>query len=322
MSATQHHALEIPPALSGNRLDAAVATLLSDYSRTSIKQWIEAGQLTLNGSVCVRPRTRVADADQIEVIATLAASENVAGEALEFAIAYEDAALIVVDKPAGLVVHPGAGNPTGTLVNGLIYRFPDLSALPRAGLVHRLDKETSGLLLVARTSATYHALVAQMARREIPRQSVALVHGIMISSGTVDAPMARDRQQRTRMRVASAGRDAVTHYRIIKRFRAHTEVELTLETGRTHQIRVHMQHLGFPLVGDPTYGARRGLPPTATQALIKHLTALQRQALHARRLAFMHPVSGKKVTLRSPLPVDLQRLRRALGDDTKRHRDA
>ncbi|MGH8597504.1 MAG: RluA family pseudouridine synthase, partial [Gammaproteobacteria bacterium] len=264
MSVAHQHRLVIPLPLSGQRLDAALAKLCPDYSRTSIKSWIEAGHVRLNGAVATRPRATVNHADRIDMLATLSASAAALPEEIAFDVAFEDDTLLVVDKPAGLIVHPGAGNPHNTLVNGLLYRLPQLSALPRAGLVHRLDKGTSGLLLVAKTPFAYQRLIAAMAERQIHRRYAAVVHGLVIAGGTIDAAVGRDRLQRTRMRVATGGRAAVTHYRVLRRFRAHTYLELALETGRTHQIRVHLQYLGYPLLGDSTYASHRALPVNAT----------------------------------------------------------
>ncbi|MEQ8494913.1 MAG: RluA family pseudouridine synthase, partial [Gammaproteobacteria bacterium] len=234
----EHHALEVPPGLDGLRLDQALAQLLPQYSRSALKQWIEAGQATLNAAPA-RPRSRVHAGDALAVTATLAPDEALVPQAVGFRIAHEDAACIVVDKPAGVVVHPGAGNRDHTLVNGLLARYPELAVLPRAGLVHRIDKDTSGLLLVARTPATYQALVRAMAARDIARTYHAVVTGVPVAGGTIDAAIARDPNQRTRMRVSEGGRTAVTHYRVLARYRAHALLEVNLETGRTHQIRVH-----------------------------------------------------------------------------------
>ncbi len=313
----QTHEFATPPALTGRRLDAALADLCRDYSRTVIKAWIEAGRVTINGVLCRKPREVVHTADRVVLCATFTDTTHVEPQKLLFALAYEDDTVLVVDKPPGLVVHPGAGNPDRTLVNGLLYRFPDLAALPRAGVIHRLDKDTSGLLLVARTAAAFQHLTRQMAAREIHRVYAALVHGVPVVSGTVNAAMSRDRVQRTRMRVAPGGREAITHYRILKRFRAHAHLELALETGRTHQIRVHMQHLGHPLLGDPTYAKGRIAPSRLSATLKIALNRITRQALHAKQLEFAHPVTGEMVRVKSALPADFRRALRALGDDLK-----
>lgn len=313
----QRHEFTIPAHLTGRRLDAALAELCTDYSRTVIKTWIEAGQVAVNGVLTRKPRGVVHAADRIELQASFADTTHLEPQELIFALAYEDDAVLVVDKPPGLVVHPGAGNPDHTLVNGLLYRFPDLAGLPRAGVIHRLDKDTSGLLLVARTAAAFQSLTRQMAGREIHRVYAALVHGVPVVSGTVNAAMSRDRVQRTRMRVAPSGREAITHYRVLKRFRAHAQLELTLETGRTHQIRVHMQHLGHPLLGDPTYAKGRIAPSRLSPALKIALNRLTHQALHAKQLEFEHPVTGEMISVKSALPADFRRALRALNDDLK-----
>jgi 23S rRNA pseudouridine1911/1915/1917 synthase len=313
----QQHQLVVPANLSGRRLDAALAELCPDYSRTVIKSWIEAGRVTVNGTRNLKPRAVVHAADRIELAASFVDTTQHEAQDLPFALAYEDAALLVIDKPPGLVVHPGAGNPDRTLVNGLLFRFPALAALPRAGVIHRLDKDTSGLLLVARTPAAFQALTRQMANREIHRVYAALVHGVPVGSGTVTAALSRDRVQRTRMRVAAGGREAVTHYSVLKRFRVHAYLELVLETGRTHQIRVHMQHLGHPLLGDPTYAKGRIAASRLRPALNIALNRLKRQALHAKQLEFEHPDSGELITVKSALPGDFRRALRALGDDLK-----
>lgn len=317
MTPNPQEQFEVPASLAGKRLDAALATLYPAQSRTVLKQWIEDGHVALDGAVCRKPRETVRAGDRITLESPAAPLLTLAGQDVPFRIAYEDESLLVIDKPAGLVVHPGAGNPDRTLVNGLLHREPGLAALPRAGVIHRLDKDTSGLLLVARTSAAFQALTRQMAAREIHRVYIAIVNGLPVSSGSVDAPVGRDRMHRTRMRVTGEGRDAVTHYRVLKRFRCHAELELTLETGRTHQIRVHMQHLGHPLLGDPTYTQGRVAPSRMPEALQKRLATLNRQALHACRLEFEHPESGELIEVRSPLPSDIKRILTALAADLK-----
>jgi 23S rRNA pseudouridine1911/1915/1917 synthase len=224
--------------------------------------------------------------------------------------------VIVIDKPAGLVVHPGAGNSAGTLVNALLHRDPSLAALPRAGIVHRLDKDTSGVMVVARTLPAHTALVEQLSSREVHRQYLAVVVGALVSGGTANAPIDRHPRDRIRMAVREDGRDAVTHYRLRERFRAHTLLECRLETGRTHQIRVHMQHLKHPIVGDPLYGGPLKLPRGATEALVEALRGFRRQALHAETLEFAHPVSGEPVRCSAPVPADMRALIKTLHDDT------
>ena len=262
----------------------------------------------------LRGKDRVLGGEQVRIEATLPAATAVAAESLPLAVVYRDRSLLVIDKPAGLVVHPGAGNARHTLQNALLALDPKLALVPRAGLVHRLDKDTSGLLLVARTPEAHTALVAAMAARAIRREYLAVCTGVLTAGGTVDASIGRHRSQRTRMAVRSDGRRAVTHYRVVRRFRAHTLVRVMLETGRTHQIRVHLAHIGFPLVGDPLYGRRRILAG-GTAALAAELRSFPRQALHAARLALTHPLSGRELHWEAPLPQDLQRLLAALEAD-------
>ena len=232
-------------------------------------------------------------------------------------ILYEDAEVIVIDKPAGLVVHPGAGNPAGTLVNALLHHDPSLASLPRAGIVHRLDKDTSGVMVVARTLPAHTSLVDQLSEREVHRQYLAVVVGALVSGGTANAPIDRHPRDRLRMGVRDDGKDAVTHYRLRERFRAHTALECRLETGRTHQIRVHMAHLKHPIVGDPLYGGPLKLPKGATPELNEPLRGFKRQALHAETLEFAHPTTGEPVRCSAPVPDDMQRLLKALRDDAK-----
>ncbi len=310
--------MKLPATVDGLRLDQALARVLTQYSRSLIKQWIDSGQVT-RGGVALKPRTAARAGEVIEVIATLDAAGELAAQAVDFALAYIDEHVIVVDKPVGLVVHPGAGNPDHTLVNGLIERFPELAALPRAGLVHRIDKDTSGLLVAARTPGAFQTLVRALARRDIHRHYLAVVNGVLVAGGTIDAAIARDPQQRTRMRVMSGGREAVTHYRVTQRYRAHSLLEVELETGRTHQIRVHLAWRGYPLVGDSRYGGRPHLPPAAAPILREALQHFPRQALHAWRLAFNHPLDDTPLEFESPMPADLENLLAALAADLAAH---
>ena len=232
-------------------------------------------------------------------------------------LAHEDADVLVIDKPAGLVVHPGAGNPSHTLQNALLGYDPKLALLPRAGLIHRLDKDTSGLLVVARNAEAQTSLARQLMARTMSRAYLAVCVGVMTGGGTIDAPIGRNRSDRLRMAVRESGRPAVTHYRVIERFRAHSYLSVQLETGRTHQIRLHLSHLKYPIVGDPVYGGRFAQPRGAAPALLATLRAFKRQALHAASLGFDHPRTGKRLALNSPVPDDFERLLRALRDDAR-----
>jgi 23S rRNA pseudouridine1911/1915/1917 synthase len=308
------HALILPPEVAGLRFDQALARALPQYSRARLQGWIEAGAVQVDGRP-LRAKDRVLGGEQIRIKAQLPADSSADAEALPLALVFRDRALLVIDKPAGLVVHPGAGNPKHTLQNALLALDPKLALVPRAGLVHRLDKDTSGLLLVARTLEAHTALIAALAAREITREYLAICTGVMTAGGTIDEPIGRHRTLRTRMAVRSDGRPAVTHYRVVRRFRAHTLVRVTLETGRTHQIRVHLAHAGFPIVGDPVYGGRRRLPAGCTPALAAELTSFPRQALHAARLKLAHPLTGRELQWEVPPPADMQRLLAALEKD-------
>jgi 23S rRNA pseudouridine1911/1915/1917 synthase len=310
----QTHRITLPQELSGRRLDQALAELLPQYSRTRIQRWIEEGAVQING-LAPRARDVVVGGEVASVEARIVAETGVAAEKLPLDIVHEDAAIIVLNKPPGLVVHPGAGNREHTLQNALLAHDARLARVPRAGLVHRIDKDTSGLLVVARTLESHTALVAMLAAHEIEREYLALCTGAMTGGGTVDEPIGRHRTQRTKMAVRRDGRAAVTHYRIEKRFRAHTLARVRLETGRTHQIRVHMAYIGYPVVGDPVYGGRRRIPAGASAALKAALDGFHRQALHAARLTFTHPRSGKTVQYEAAIPPDLRGLLAELERD-------
>lgn len=304
------HELTVPADLDGERLDLALARLLPQFSRARLQRWIDEGRVQAGAELTPARRRRVAAGEALRVSAEFAADERVAaGEArVPFRVVHRDAALLVIDKPAGLVVHPGAGNREGTLQNALLAMDSALARVPRAGIVHRLDKDTSGLMVVARTPQAHAALVRALAAREIGREYLALCQGRLTGGGTVDEPIGRHRTQRTRMAVRPDGREAVTHYRIERRLREHTLVRATLETGRTHQIRVHLAHIGHPVVGDPVYGGRRRLPPGASPHEIAALGAFRRQALHAARLALAHPSGGRNLVFEAPLPADFAAL--------------
>jgi 23S rRNA pseudouridine1911/1915/1917 synthase len=299
--------LTIPPEHAGQRLDQALAALLPDYSRSRMKGWIESGEVRVDGAV-MRPRDKVFGGEAVQITAQLPEESRAAPQPIPLVLVHEDKHVFVVDKPAGLVVHPGAGNPDQTLQNALLALDPTLAALPRAGIVHRLDKDTSGLLVVARTLPAHTALVRMIGERDVHREYEAICRGVMTAGGTVDAPIDRHPTDRVRMTVREGGREAVTHYRVIRRFRAHTHVRVQLETGRTHQIRVHLAHAGFPIVGDRVYGGRLTLPKGASETLRQALRDFPRQALHASRLQFDHPVTGKPIECLSPLPADMRGL--------------
>ncbi len=311
----------IPPEAAGRRLDAVVAGLFPEYSRSRLAEWIKSGDVLLDGQPA-RPRDAVHGGETVSLQVVQTVQTHAEAEDIALDILYEDDDVFVLDKPAGLVVHPGAGNPAGTLVNALLYRDPSLETLPRAGIVHRLDKDTSGVMVVARTLEAHTALVAQLSAREVHRQYLAVVTGSMVAGGTASAPIDRHPRDRLRMVVREDGREAVTHYRLRERFRGHTALECRLETGRTHQIRVHMAHIRHPIVGDPVYGGPLKLPKGATDELADALRGFKRQALHAEVLEFAHPRNGDPVRVAAPVPADLLHLLRLLREDARLHQEA
>jgi 23S rRNA pseudouridine1911/1915/1917 synthase len=307
------HTLVIAEADTGRRLDQVLAEQLPDYSRSRLKTWILGGQVQLDGGQ-PEPRTRVVAGQTVTLrIAAETGFASPAAEPMALRVVFEDDALLVIDKPAGLVVHPGAGNASGTLQNGLLAYLPALAGIPRSGLLHRLDKDTSGLLVVAKTLEAHSHLVRALAARDISREYRAVCVGRMTAGGTVDAALARHRSERTRMAVAVGGRAAVTHYRVLERFAHHTFVAVRLETGRTHQIRVHLAHVRYPLVGDPAYGGRLIVPAGASALLASTLRGFRRQALHASRLGLEHPLTRQALEFSAPLPEDFRGLLAALG---------
>ncbi len=314
-------AATIPDAAAGRRFDVVLAELFPQFSRSRLTAWIKSGEVLLDGRQ-PRPRDPVVGGETIQLNVVLDTQTAAEPQDIPLSILYEDEAVFVIDKPAGLVVHPGAGNPDGTLVNALLFRDPTLATLPRAGIVHRLDKDTSGVMVVARTLEAHNALVAQLSARDVHRQYLAVVVGALVSGGTADAPIDRHPRDRLRMAVREDGRDAVTHYRLRERFRAHTALECRLETGRTHQIRVHMAHLRHPILGDPLYGGALKLPKGASEDLVAQLRGFRRQALHAETLEFRHPVSGEPVRCSAPVPADMQALLGALRRDSAEHAES
>ncbi len=305
---------QIPDALAGLRMDRALAELFPDYSRARLQHWMEEGRVSVDGRH-PRPRDKARGGEQVELLARVERDTAWQAEERALDIVYEDADLLVINKPPGLVVHPAIGNRAGTLLNALLHHAPELALLPRAGIVHRLDKDTSGLLVVARTLESHKRLVSALQARAVEREYEAVVCGVVTAGGRIDAPIGRHPTQRTRMAVREHGRAAVSHYRVMERFRAHTHVRVNLESGRTHQIRVHMAHIRYPLVGDPVYGGRLRLPPGCATGLTEALRGFRRQALHARRLALAHPASGAEMQWSAPLPADMEGLLAALRED-------
>ncbi len=311
-AADADHRIAVPAALAGTRLDQALGALLARHSRTRLKGWIEAGLVRVDGIVVTEVRRKMRGGEQVEVDepAPVPHAGNVTAEDIELTVVHQDAALMVIDKPAGLVVHPGNGNREGTLQNALLHHDPGLAVLPRAGIVHRLDKDTSGLLVVARTPEAQTDLVRQLAARTVKREYAAIVHGDLARATTVDAPIGRHPTQRTTMAVVERGKPARTHVEVVARFGAATLVRCRLETGRTHQIRVHLAAIGHPLLGDPTYRGRRG----HAAALPEAARTFARQALHAQRLGLVHPSTRSAMEWEAPLPADFARLLAALRD--------
>jgi 23S rRNA pseudouridine1911/1915/1917 synthase len=291
----------VPRELAGLRLDQALARLFPEHSRSRLQAWVRAGRVLLDARPAADVKRKVWGGERVALAGATGACESAElAEAIPLAVVHEDDAIIVIDKPAGLVVHPGAGNRQGTMLNALLHHAPQLAGVPRAGIVHRLDKETSGLLVVAKTIEAHTDLVRQLAARTVKREYLALVHGRVAGDGTIDAPIGRHPVARTRMAVTASGREARTRYRVSERFDGATLLAVTLETGRTHQIRVHLRAIGHPLVGDPTYGKRRSASGT--------LADFPRQALHAARLGLVHPVTRARCEWASPLPADLHAL--------------
>lgn len=310
--------IPVPVLLAGKRFDQALAEMFPEFSRSRLAEWIKSGDALLDGQI-VRPRDPVRGGETVALNIRTEVETTDQAEAIDLDLVYADADVLVINKPAGLVVHPGAGNPRGTLVNALLHFDARMAELPRAGIVHRLDKDTSGLMAVARSLRAHSALVEQLSAREVHRQYVAVVVGPMIAGGTVDAPIGRHPTDRIRQAVVKegAGREAITHYRVRERFRAHTVLECRLETGRTHQIRVHLAHAKHPLIGDPLYGGSFKLPKAATPELIESLRGFHRQALHAEKLVFTHPVTGEQVHTEAAVPPDMQALIATLRADTE-----
>jgi 23S rRNA pseudouridine1911/1915/1917 synthase len=305
----------VPDDHYDTRLDQSIARLFPEYSRSKLKEWILAGKVTINQSIVTTPRIKLKGGELIEVAAEQEVQVFNEPQAIDLNIVYEDDDIIVINKPADMVVHPGAGNPSGTLLNALLSHYPDIEQVPRAGIVHRLDKDTTGLMVVAKNLSAQTHLVNQLQEREMGREYEAVVFGNMIAGGMVDANIGRHATKRTLMAVRESGKPAVTHYRVKQKFRSHTHLRLKLETGRTHQIRVHMTHINHTIVGDIAYGGRPRLPKNASAEFIEALRGFKRQALHAIQLTLTHPVTGEVMTWKAPLPEDFESLLTQLHAD-------
>ncbi len=302
----------VPAELAGERLDQAAARLFPDYSRSRLQEWIKGGELLVDGA-SARPRDKVSEGALLVIDTELEAAVGWVAQPIDLDIVFEDEHILVLNKPAGLVVHPAAGHADGTLVNALLAHAPEMELLPRGGIVHRLDRETSGIMVAAKSLLAHADLVAQLQARTVKREYRAVCVGALTGGGTVNEPIGRHPKQRKKMAVVHSGKPAITHYRIHRRFGHHTSITVNLETGRTHQIRVHMAHRHNPLVGDPVYGGRPRIPAGASQELIDALRAFPRQALHARALGLFHPASGEEMQFECPLPDDLTGLLQILA---------
>jgi len=297
----------IPNRMKNQRLDVVLAQMLPIYSRSKIASWIKSGQALINKKP-YKPKEKVFGNEVVTLLINHIEKIKWAPEKIPLNIIFEDDDIVVINKPAGLVTHPGAGNWNGTLANGLLYYDSSLTKIDRAGIVHRLDKNTSGLMVVAKNLKSQKHLVEQLQTHSIQREYSAIIYGHMISGGTVDEPIGRDPKDRVKQTVLRAGKDAVTHYRVLDRYANHTHVKVILETGRTHQIRVHLTHIDYPLIGDPLYGGRVRFPKKASQELKDSLKAFKRQALHSRKLTLMHPNTGNLMTWKIELPEDMSQL--------------
>lgn len=307
---------EIPEELSGLRLDQALSQIFPEFSRTRLKEWLLSGQLSISGKD-MRPRDKVNGKEIIFLNVELEEQVTWQAEPMDLNIIYEDDALLVLNKPRRLVVHPAAGNRQGTLVNALLHHVPKLAELPRAGLIHRLDKDTSGLLLVAKTLPAHHFLTKELQKRRIHREYRAIVSGLMTAGGTIDAPIARHASQRKKMAVVPEGKEAITHYRVLERFIHYSYIKVILETGRTHQIRVHMAHIHYPIVGDPVYGGRLQFPPKASESFKELLKNMKCQALHAAKLEFIHPKTREPCVFEADIPEDMKQLLDAMRQEQR-----
>ncbi len=319
MASQKRHVTYIPVEYSGKRFDQALAAVFPGFSRSRLQQWIQQGHVHVDKRL-PKSSERVHGGERVEILVPQTMEALWEPQAIPLDVVYEDDQLLVINKPAGIVVHPGPGNRDGTLLNAVLHYAPQLQTVSRGGIVHRLDKETSGLLVVAKTEATRLKLIRELQKRRVKREYVALVNGVMVAGGEVQAPIGRHPRYRTRMAVNTRGKPAVSHYRVMARYRAHTLVHIHLESGRTHQIRVHMAHIGYPIVGDPVYGGRLRIPSAANERLTQALRGFRRQALHAVTLGLVHPVTGNSMEWTAPMPDDMKSLIEVLEEDARQHK--
>lgn len=317
MSEIIQHQDTVPESCLGKRLDQTLAEMFPEYSRSRLKEWILGGHVSVNELVTTKAREKMFGGESIKIAAKIEAEIRFEAQDIPLNIIYEDDDILVINKPAGLVVHPGAGNPDGTVLNALLHHCPTLDIVPRAGIVHRLDKDTTGLMVVAKTIAAQTQLVESLQAREITREYEAIATGTMTGGGVVDEPIGRHATKRTHMAVVMSGRPSVTHYRVMEKYRLHTRLRLRLETGRTHQIRVHMAHITHALIGDPVYGGRPKPPKNASEELRDGLRGFKRQALHAAMLSLYHPITGELMTWHADVPDDMLAIAKLLREDTK-----
>ncbi|POF57471.1 23S rRNA pseudouridine(1911/1915/1917) synthase RluD, partial [Vibrio vulnificus] len=303
----------------GQRLDQAIAELFADFSRSRLKEWLLDGKVTVDGNVVTKPRTKVMGGEVITVLAELEDEVRWEAQDIPLDIVYEDDDILVINKPRDFVVHPGAGTPDGTVLNALLFHCPEVAEVPRAGIVHRLDKDTTGLMVVAKTVPAQTRLVRALQKRNITREYEAIAIGRMTAGGKVDKPIGRHATKRTLMAVSPMGKPAVTHFRVAEHFREHTRIRLRLETGRTHQIRVHMSYLQHPLLGDAAYGGRARIPAGASEDVTAMIRNFDRQALHAVMLRFEHPITGEEMEFHAPVPDDMVELTETLRRDAQEH---
>lgn len=314
LNLSDHFFLSIPPDLSAERADKALAELMPEHTRSAIQSWMKAGLIMRDG-VALKPAQKLILGDRISIKIPPPALQTLAPQDIPLDILHEDSEILIINKPAGLIVHPGAGNPDGTLLNALLFHFPQTAELPRAGIVHRLDKGTSGAMVVAKTEHARQALIAQLENRSMHRQYLSVIEGIMIGGQTINQPIGRHQHDRLKMAVIPSGKTAITHIKVLEKYQRHCLIQANLETGRTHQIRVHLKHVGHTIVGDRTYGNRNHIPPRASEPLRQAIGRYAHPALHASHLSLRHPRENETVSYECPPPSDLAKLIQLLRAD-------